>query len=215
MKLPLKFEPWQWSILFAVLLGNAIATPIGSFAEEDSFLISQNQISQHSQLQPFVNELPKANSENQVIRVGVMAIRGVDQNQTKWQPTLDYLSQNIPGYTFELVSLEFDTMEEVIAKQKIDFVLPNPGMYVELEWVYGARRIATLQNLRLGKPYTEFGAVIFRRKDRLALEELKDLKGSNETVQNWTTLAKRAFLLSINLVLLSISSSFCLPRTKN
>jgi carboxyl-terminal processing protease len=40
-------------------------------------------------------------------------------------------------------------------------------------------------------------------------------KGSNETVQNWTTLAKRAFLLSINLVLLSISSSFCLPRTKN
>jgi plastocyanin domain-containing protein len=39
--------------------------------------------------------------------------------------------------------------------------------------------------------------------------------GSNETVQNWTTLAKRAFLLSINLVLLSISSSFCLPRTKN
>ena len=170
-------DPWQWSILFAVLLGNAIATPIGSFAEEDSFLISQNQISQHSQLQPFVNELPKANSENQVIRVGVMAIRGVDQNQTKWQPTLDYLSQNIPGYTFELVSLEFDTMEEVIAKQKIDFVLPNPGMYVELEWVYGARRIATLQNLRLGKPYTEFGAVIFRRKDRLALEELKDLKG--------------------------------------
>jgi beta-lactamase class D len=40
-------------------------------------------------------------------------------------------------------------------------------------------------------------------------------RGSNETVQNWTTLAKRAFLLSINLVLLSISSSFCLPRTKN
>jgi ABC-type branched-subunit amino acid transport system ATPase component len=41
------------------------------------------------------------------------------------------------------------------------------------------------------------------------------ITGSNETVQNWTTLAKRAFLLSINLVLLSISSSFCLPRTKN
>jgi transposase len=39
--------------------------------------------------------------------------------------------------------------------------------------------------------------------------------GSNKTVQNWTTLAKRAFLFSINLVLLSISSSFCLPSTKN
>jgi hypothetical protein len=56
----------------------------------------------------------------------------------------------------------------------------------------------------------------------ITLEQLKktmvanaDVRGSNETVQNWTTLAKRAFLLSINLVLLSISSSFCLPRTKN
>jgi NAD(P)-dependent dehydrogenase (short-subunit alcohol dehydrogenase family) len=45
--------------------------------------------------------------------------------------------------------------------------------------------------------------------------QIQQAKGSNETVQNWTTLAKRAFLLSINLVLLSISSSFCLPRTKN
>jgi filamentous hemagglutinin family protein len=51
---------------------------------------------------------------------------------------------------------------------------------------------------------------------RLIAQNLcQQLKGSNETVQNWTTLAKRAFLLSINLVLLSISSSFCLPRTKN
>jgi hypothetical protein len=48
-----------------------------------------------------------------------------------------------------------------------------------------------------------------------AFEFYQRIRGSNETVQNWTTLAKRAFLLSINLVLLSISSSFCLPRTKN
>ena len=114
---------------------------------------------------------------NPVYRVGVMAIRGVDKAEQQWQPTIDYLNQAIPGYQFELVPLEFDTMEAIINRQEIDFILPNPGMYVELEWVYGARRIATLENLRLGQPYTQFGAVIFRRAGRNDIQDLKDLKG--------------------------------------
>ncbi len=121
------------------------------------------------------NEKP-INSKSQQIKVGVMAIRGIEITQKKWQPTLDYLSETIPGHTFELVPLEFNTMEEIIANRQVDFVLPNPGMYVELEWVYGARRIATLKNLRLGQPYTQFGAVIFRHSDRNEIQDLKDLK---------------------------------------
>jgi signal transduction histidine kinase/response regulator RpfG family c-di-GMP phosphodiesterase len=123
-----------------------------------------------------VNQENKINSTSRQVRVGVMAIRGVETTEKKWQPTLDYLTEKIPGYTFEIVPLEFNTMEEIIADQKVDFVLPNPGMYVELEWVYGARRIATLQNLRLGQPYTQFGAVIFRRSDRNDIQDLKGLK---------------------------------------
>ncbi len=118
-----------------------------------------------------------SNSEIKTVKVGVMAIRGVEKTRQKWQSTLDYLSQNIPGYNFQLVPLKFDNIEELITNKQVDFVLPNPGMYVELEWIYGVRRIATLQNLHLGKPYTQFGAVIFRRKDRTDIQELKDLKG--------------------------------------
>ena len=120
---------------------------------------------------------PLSDSEIQVIKVGIMAIRGVEKTKQKWQPTIDYLTQQIPGYQFQLVPLQFDNIEELISSKQVDFVLPNPGMYVELEWVYGARRIATLQNLRLGKPYTQFGAVIFRRKDRNDIQTLSDLKG--------------------------------------
>ncbi|NEO91390.1 MAG: PhnD/SsuA/transferrin family substrate-binding protein [Moorea sp. SIO3G5] len=116
-------------------------------------------------------------SEVKIVKVGVMAIRGVDHTKTKWQPTLDYLSETISGYVFQLVPLGFDTLEEIIANQEVDFVLPNPGMYVELEWIYGARRIATLTNLRLGKPYTQFGAVILRHADRNDIQDLKDLRG--------------------------------------
>lgn len=165
MKFPLNF-----SILLAIVLGGTIL-PI---AKIPSSLIKNASATSVVNLQ----DVPStANSENKVVRVGIMAIRGIDKTRTKWQPTIDYLTQQIPGYSFELVPLEFDTMEEVISSQGIDFVLPNPGMYVELEWIYGARRIATLQNLRLGQPYTQFGAVIFRRQDRTDIQELKDLKG--------------------------------------
>ena len=153
-----------WSISASVSQENQL-TITDEEIESKIIVVSQNQDSQSS------------NSEAKVIKVGVMAILGVEKTRQKWQPTIDYLSQNIPGYIFQLVSLEFDTMKELIAKGEIDFVLPNPGMYVELEWVYGARRIATLQNLRLGKPYTQFGAVIFRHKDHNDIQELQDLKG--------------------------------------
>ncbi len=165
MKFPLNF-----SILLLIVLGGTIL-PIAKIPLP---LIKNPSATSVVNLQ----DVPStANSENKVVRVGIMVIRGIDKTRTKWQPTIDYLTQQIPGYTFELVPLEFDTMEKVISSQGIDFVLPNPGMYVELEWVYGARRIATLQNLRLGQPYTQFGAVIFRRQDRTDIQELKDLKG--------------------------------------
>ncbi|WP_293089582.1 hypothetical protein, partial [Moorena sp. SIO3H5] len=53
-------------------------------------------------------------SEVKIVKVGVMAIRGVEHTKTKWQPTLDYLSETISGYVFQLVPLGFDTLEEII-----------------------------------------------------------------------------------------------------
>ena len=139
--------------------------------------------------------------EEQSVNIGVMAIRGVEKTLAKWQPTLDYLNEEIPGYQFHLIPLSFDSMEETIADGQLDFVLPNPGMYVELEWVYGARRIATLKNLRLGQSYTEFGAVIFRRSDRQDLETLEDLKGKRFMAVSEIALLTHVLCLRISLSL--------------
>ena len=117
------------------------------------------------------------NSEVKIVKVGVLTIRGVEHTKTKWQPTLDYLSETISGYVFQLVPLGFDTLEEIVANQEVDFVLSNPGMYVRLESIYGAIPIATLKNLRLGKPYTQFGAVILRHADHNDIQDLEDLRG--------------------------------------
>ena len=51
------------------------------------------------------------------------------------------------------------------ADGQFDFVLTNPSSFVEMELNLGASAILTLRNKRQGKPYTLFGAVIFKVYD--------------------------------------------------
>ena len=48
---------------------------------------------------------------------------------------------------------------------------------MELERLYHVSRIVTLKNLHLGKAYTVYAAVIFRKSDRDEIRDLGDLKG--------------------------------------
>ena len=111
------------------------------------------------------------------IKIGVLAKRGTEICLKKWVPTAEYLSNKIPGYEFTIVPLSFDQIYSWVRDEKGDFIITNPSFYVELEYWYGINRIATLKNLRLGQPFTEFGGVIFCRSDRTDIRHLKDLKG--------------------------------------
>jgi len=46
---------------------------------------------------------PPANTtqEDILVKVGALSREATDRTIAKWQPTMDYLSQTIPGYTFE------------------------------------------------------------------------------------------------------------------
>jgi len=110
------------------------------------------------------------------ISVGVLAFRGDVIARERWGQTTDYLTAVLPGYTFRLVPLDLHRMQEALAHDELDFILTNPGNYVELEAQYGITRIATLKNVRQGQVYKEFGAVIFTRADRDDIRELRDLR---------------------------------------
>ena len=110
------------------------------------------------------------------VKIGVLAKRGPELCMEKWAPTAEYLTARIPGKTFVIVPLDFDKICSFVEKGKVDFILANPAFYVELESRYGADRIATLKNLRLGAGYTQFGGVVFSRADRTDLTGLRDLK---------------------------------------
>ena len=88
------------------------------------------------------------------------------------------MSNAIRDYRFEIVPLDFDEVGPAVEGGEVDFVLVNPGIYVNLEVRHRVSRIATLNN-RLGDiPYNIFGGVIFTRADRKDLTQLSDLKGT-------------------------------------
>jgi len=111
------------------------------------------------------------------VYVGVLAHRGVENAVRLWTPTVDYLASRISGYDFRLLPLDLAGMDAALAQGQADFILTNPGNYVELEARYGITRIATLRNMRLGKPSRTFGAVIFTSAGRDDIHTLADLRG--------------------------------------
>lgn len=121
-----------------------------------------------------------------LLKIAVVAIRGKARAAEQWGPTAEYLTQHIPGYRFVIVPLDWAGMRRTVAEDSVDFVLTNPGMYVEFEVNHDLRRIVTLKNLRLGEPYTEFGAVLFRRADRKDLRSVQDLKAKTFAAVNAT-----------------------------
>lgn len=70
----------------------------------------------------------------------------------------------------------FDEVTAAVKNERVDFILTNSSFYVQLERAYQLNRIATLKNRVLNKVYTEFGGVIFCRKDRSDIRQLSDLK---------------------------------------
>lgn len=110
--------------------------------------------------------------------LGVLAFRGEETSERQWAPTAVYLAQRL-GAPVHLRPCSLDDMTAALARGELDFVLTNPGHYVELEHRHGISRIATLKKLRDGRPYTVFGAVVFTRADRDDIRSLTDLRGKS------------------------------------
>lgn len=120
---------------------------------------------------------PQTIAAEQEIKIGVLSHRGYLATLSMWSPTADYLTQSIPGYTFTITPLGFDEVEPSVRDGKVDFLLVNPGIYVNIEVGYRISRIATLSNSLEGVAYNVFGGVIFTRNDNREIKTLEDIRG--------------------------------------
>lgn len=113
----------------------------------------------------------------QVHKVAIRTHSGIEAGTKKWQPTMDYLSQTIPGHRFEMIPYQLIEQQILDAQQhKFEFVLTNPSTYIALTHTTGARALVTLNNKRHDTSQTRFGSVIFTRADRDDIIQLADLK---------------------------------------
>jgi two-component system sensor histidine kinase TtrS len=131
---------------------------------------------------------PKSHAEDAFIKIGILSHRGDQFTLNAWNPTAAYLTNQLPDYDFEIVPLDFDEVDKAVRENQVDFILVNPGIYVNLEYRYRVSRLATMYNLRGKKAYKMFGGVIFTRRDRQDIKTLKDLRGKSFMAVDATSL---------------------------
>ena len=116
--------------------------------------------------------------ESQPFRIGVLAKRGEVICRENWQPTVDYLNNQVVGITFELVPLPFEKVYEEAERDGIDFYIVNPMLYIGLSYEFGVRCLGTLLNRDADEQgMSEFGSVVFFRRENNPSPEWRDLKG--------------------------------------
>ena len=110
------------------------------------------------------------------ISIGVLARRGVAECLLEWSPTADYLTEHIPGISFKIIPLTFKEISPAVENGRVDFVIANPYVYVELQDLYGVSRMVTLKRLTPEGYTSQFGGSIFCRADNETIRVLDDLK---------------------------------------
>ena len=110
------------------------------------------------------------------IQIGVLAFSGKDYALNSWQPTVDYLNEQIAEHEFSLVAVEpnnIEQLDQLVQQQQLDFVITQPVTFIELQVKYSASSVLTLVD---ESQADKFGSVIFVRSDS-SIEQLSHLKG--------------------------------------
>lgn len=111
------------------------------------------------------------------VSIGILAHRGNEATLKRWQSLADYLNSEIPSHSFQITPLDFDEIFKKVARKQVDFILVNPGMYVELEYNHGVRPLVTMRNQRQTGGTSLFSGLIITLKNREDIRKFNDLKG--------------------------------------
>lgn len=112
-------------------------------------------------------------------KIGVLARDGPVKALEMWQATADYLTETVPGMTFEIVPLDFPEVFPAVRDKTVDFFIANSSMFVTAQVRYGAEAAATMVVSRQGVPSMAFGGVILTLSHRDDINSLEDLKAKS------------------------------------
>lgn len=116
------------------------------------------------------------------VRVGVLAFLGAEAAVTEWSPVVARLQAVLPHLRFRLVELDHEGMRAAARAGDLDFVITNPGHYVELEAELGASRVLTLDAGGGLSADRAVGSAVITRAGDVRLATLDDLRGKRVAV---------------------------------
>lgn len=109
--------------------------------------------------------------------IGVLAWHDEEHTDAQWQPMVSALSQALPQHQWVLRPLELNDIPPALMRQELDFLITNPGDYVEQEHFFGVSRIATYLNPPATDAMYAVGSTVIVLAARPELQRLEDLKG--------------------------------------
>ncbi len=129
-------------------------------------------------------------ADSTFIKIGVLNNQAQSKSEVvhDWEPTADYLAMKLPGYDFEIVPLGFYEIEQAVGKGKVDFILTNPGIFINLAARNWVTPLATINTVIGDESFSVFAGVIFIRSDNDTIKSLEDLKGKRVMAVNETSL---------------------------
>jgi two-component system, LuxR family, sensor histidine kinase TtrS len=116
-------------------------------------------------------------AEQTEIRVGLLAYLSQEEAESAWAPTLAHLNATLPGYHFTSVAGSLAFLTAAVAAHRLDFLITNPGHYLELKIDYSVSALATEQDLDSFPSTESVGAAIVTLNRRTELQKLSDLRG--------------------------------------
>ncbi|MPY26116.1 sensor histidine kinase [Shewanella sp. YLB-07] len=114
----------------------------------------------------------------EVFKVGVLANHGVQKGVERWLETMDYLSEQVSGTRFEVVPVDFDEMSRQLLSHEIQFIVTNPGQYLNLSGHFPLSWLATMKSVKHQQTTFAIGSTIIVRADS-QIYTLKDLQGKH------------------------------------
>ncbi|KXF81577.1 histidine kinase [Enterovibrio coralii] len=110
--------------------------------------------------------------------VGVLALRGNEHAKKAWQPTLDWLAQEIPGVYFDLHTYDFDELDDAFKHNQLDFLLTSPGQATRIAREYQLNWLATQRTPYSANTTHSIASVVVVHKDSPYFY-LRDIKHAN------------------------------------
>lgn len=123
-----------------------------------------------------------ATARAQDIRIGVLAFRGSEKAAQEFEPTLRHIAASLGGRKVVMRPFDLDGMRQAVAEKALDFVITNPGDYIDLESRFGVTRIATLETRTAGAPIEIIGSVLIAPNKPNAPAAIADLAGKRLAV---------------------------------